>query len=92
MQIVSAVPFSTIDNESADLNTVDDITKTDISSEIEKNKKKIQCVIKSVEDAIKGTKIIEVTTQWEVTQKSLEIAFNRINACKNIEDETEQTE
>lgn len=53
---------------------------------------KFKCVIKSIEDAVKGSKIVKVTSQWEVTQKFLEILFNRINACKNIEDASEQTE
>lgn len=60
--------------------------------EIEKNKQYVQCVIKSVEAAIKGSKIVKVTAQWEVSQKFLEVLFNRINACKNIEDKSEQDE
>lgn len=92
IQCTSAAPSSTVDDESADLSFVDDIDNDDISDEIEKNQKKFQCVIKSVEDAIKDTKIVKVISQWEVTQKDLEIFFNRINACKHIEDKTEQRE
>lgn len=88
---MSAAPPSPIYDDLA-LNIAEDFIEKDISSEIEKNKRKVQCIIKSVEDAIKGSKIVEVTSQWEVIQKSLEILFNRINACKNIEDKAEQTE
>lgn len=78
--------FETIESSMADY---DEISTED---EIEKNKKQVQCVIKSIEDAIKDSKIVKVTSQWEVTQKFLEVLFNRINACKNIEDKIEQDE
>lgn len=91
-QFVTAAPSSTFDDDLADLSLVNDIADDDIFDEIEKNMKKFQCVIKSVEDAINGTKHIYVKSQWEVLQKQLEIFFNRINACKHIEDKTEQRE
>lgn len=91
-QFVSAVPSSAFDDDLADLSLVDETTNVDISDEIEKNIKKFQCVNKSVEDAIKGTKYVYVKSKWEVTQKDLEIFFNRVNACKHIGDETEKLE
>lgn len=78
--------FDTIESLMADYESI----STD--DEIEKNKKRVQCFIKSIEDAIKGSEIVNVTSQWEVTQKYLEVLFNRVNACKNIEDKTEQEE
>lgn len=73
-------------------NLMTDYDSLSIDDEIEQNRKRVQCIIKSIEEAIQGSKIVEVTSQWEVTQKYLEVLFNRQNACKNIEDKTEQDE
>lgn len=77
--------FDMIEDFMADYEDVSD-------DELEDNLKKFKCIIKSVDDVVKGTKIVKVTSQWEVNQKFQEILFNRINACKNIEDKSEQVE
>lgn len=89
---IYAAPPSTIGNESVDLSLISDLANEDISDEIEKNVSKFQCVINSFEDAIKGTKYVYLKSQWEITKKDFEILFNRINACKEIQDKTEQRE
>lgn len=78
--------FDTIESLMADYDSLS------IDDEIEKNRRRVQCYTKSIEDAIKGTNTVEVTSQWEVIQKFLEVLFNRVNACKNIEDKAEQEE
>lgn len=60
--------------------------------EIKKTLENFECIIKSVQDVVKGTKLVEITSQWEVTEKYLEVLYNRMNACKNIEDKSEQVE
>ena len=82
-----------------DENTFDEIEvliadyDDDVSDdEIQKTLKKFRCIIRSIGEVVNGNKIVEVYTQWEVTQKYLEVLFNRMNACKHIENKKEQTE
>lgn len=99
-QFFVAEEDATIESDELDDDIVDmidvslniDVDDDDVNDDISKTLDKFKCIIKSVDDAVKDSKIVEVTSQWEVTRKFLEVFFNRINACKNIEDETEQSE